>query len=330
MPGMKAGTIKVLLRKKIKEWLNTIPDTTMRECFADNVIVTGGAITSYLLGEKPKDYDFYLRTYSSTLTAAIHYAHTFNRTNNIRGIPYDVKVREETIENCKGILEDRIVFFMQSAGVAAESQTAYQYFESAPESETREFSDSLTEAHVDELVNHPDLVVGSLDEELKGEKQKEPYRPIFLTDNAVSLANKVQLITRFYGSPTEIHNNFDFVHAMCYYDYRSDYLHLPQEALLAILTKSLIYKGSLYPIASIFRIRKFLNRGWRISAGQMLKIMWQINSLKLDDPKVLREQLLGVDQAYMQQILGQLRDLKPHEKIDGAYLMSVIDKIFDE
>jgi len=180
------------------------------------------------------------------------------------------------------------------------------------------------------LLDHPEEIVEKLNEELKADPKKKPYRPIFLTDNAVSLANKVQLIIRFYGAPSQIHDNFDFAHAMCYYDFKEDKLSLPSEALEAILSKTLVYEGSLYPIASLFRIRKFMNRGWRISAGQMLKIIWQVNKLKLDDTAILREQLLGVDQAYMHQLITALSKVQPHEKVDGAYVAALIDKIFDE
>ena len=50
---------------------------------------------------------------------------------------------------------------------------------------------------------------------------------------------------------------------------------------------------ALYPIASLLRIRKFIERGWRITAGQMLKIIWQLQDVNLSDPAVMREQLTG-------------------------------------
>ena len=36
---------------------------------------------------------------------------------------------------------------------------------------------------------------------------------------------------RFYGSPDEIHENYDYAHAMCYYDYAKNDLVLHPEAL---------------------------------------------------------------------------------------------------
>jgi len=117
------------------------------------------------------------------------------------------------------------------------------------------------------------------------------YRPVFISKNAITLSNKVQLVTRFYGEPDEIHNNYDFVHATCYWDHENQKLHIPAEAMEAMLSRTLIYRGSLYPIASIFRVKKFLERGWRISAGEQLKIMWQISELDLNVFEIMEEQL---------------------------------------
>ena len=94
-----------------------------------------------------------------------------------------------------------------------------------------------------------------------------------------------------------------------------------------MLSRELKYKGSLYPIASIFRTKKFIERGWRITAGQMLKIMWQISEIDLRKRDVLREQLTGVDQAYMSQLIGALQDVD-EEKINATYVGAIIDRIF--
>ena len=143
------------------------------------------------------------------------------------------------------------------------------------------------------------------------------------------MSDKIQLVIRFFGSPGEIHENYDYAHAMCYYTYGDGDLVLHPEALEAILSKTLIYKGSLYPVASIFRVRKFIQRGWRITAGQLLKIMMQISSIDLRDPVVLREQLIGVDQAYMHQLLRALETKDASQRIDQTYLAKLVDEIFE-
>jgi hypothetical protein len=319
MPGMKQHTIKLVIRKKVDNWLDTITDETLRYKARKNTIVTGGAIASMLLGEKPNDYDIYFRDFDTAMEMAVYYTNVFNSRVTLNSINnYGAKVKVEAVQNIKGDFENRIIIFMQSAGVAGEEQASYKYFEGEIPSLTDDFTDSLK--------RDPEALI---DDVVKTLAVKEPYRPVFLTDNALTLANKVQLIIRFYGEPNVIHKNFDFAHATCYYDYDKSHLELPQEALESLLSKDLIYSGSLYPLASFFRVRKFLQRGWRISAGQMLKIAWQVNELNLKDPKVLREQLIGVDQAYMHQLMSMLNATTPGTRIDSAYIASLIDKIWD-
>ena len=59
----------------------------------------------------------------------------------------------------------------------------------------------------------------------------------------------------------------------------------------------------------------------------MLKIMWQVSQLDLKNPKVLREQLLGVDQAYMHQLISAIENAT--ERVDATYLAKIIDEIFE-
>ena len=95
-----------------------------------------------------------------------------------------------------------------------------------------------------------------------------------------------------------------------------------------ILTKELIYAGSKFPICSLFRIRKFIERGWTINAGEILKISYDISKLNLDDYETLRNQLIGVDTAYFAELLNVLKnDNKP---INRTYLYEIINRVFGE
>jgi hypothetical protein len=171
--------------------------------------------------------------------------------------------------------------------------------------------------------------VESVDSFLQLDK-KNKFKPVFLSENAVTLTNRVQLVIRFFGEPKEIHDNYDFAHCMCHYDYYYDTLEVHPQAFESILSKSLIYQGSLYPIASLFRIRKFIRRGWSITAGQMLKIIYQLSKVDLSDMATLREQLTGVDQSYMSALIQALENREKGQVIDSLYLAKLIDKIFEE
>jgi hypothetical protein len=137
----------------------------------------------------------------------------------------------------------------------------------------------------------------------------------------------VQLVIRFYGTADQIHENYDFVHCTCSWDAATGELVLPPAALEALLAKDLRYKRSKYPLCSIIRTRKFLNRGWKISAGQYVKMAWDLNKLDLSSTAVLEDQMVGVDAAYFLEVIALLKE-KGTEKIDEAYLMEIIDRIF--
>jgi len=161
--------------------------------------------------------------------------------------------------------------------------------------------------------------------------QTKDYDPIHLSENAITLSGKVQLITRFYGDPEEIHKNYDFIHCTNYWTFDTK-LVTNKRALESILTKELHYVGSLYPICSIIRTRKFIGRGWRIHAGQYLKMCFQVSELNLRDIKVLRDQLTGVDSTYFHMLIQALESKMSGEKeinVSVEYLSEIIDRIFD-
>jgi peroxiredoxin family protein len=309
--GMKRKSIKKRLKAKIDAWIKTITDIDLQTAIEKDVIVTGGSIASMLMGETVNDFDIYFRTKATTIKVARYYVEEFNKIKDIKvadGVePCVPMVKEESIINCKGDYEDRVVIYIKSAGVAAIEQDVYTYFEGAPEAQQDEFVESLQTSTA----------------------QDGKYRPVFLSQNAITLSDSMQIVIRFFGEPDKIHSNYDFIHAMNYYDYSENYLHTTTEALESLMSRTLIYQGSLYPIASLFRLKKFINRGWRVSAGQMLKIGFQISELDLTDMATLREQLTGVDQAYMHQLLEALKEVDP-ELINAVYVSEIIDRIFGE
>lgn len=165
---------------------------------------------------------------------------------------------------------------------------------------------------------------------MKENKKAEKYHPVMITDNAVSLKGDIQLISRFWGEPAEIHKNFDYIHVRSYWTYREGVI-TPPEALEAILTKELKYRGSLYPIASLIRMRKFIRRGWSINAGEIVKMAFQVSDLNLKDPLVLADQLMGVDMSYFLHFIEQIRKaIDEGKEITPTYVMEVLDEVFEK
>jgi hypothetical protein len=160
------------------------------------------------------------------------------------------------------------------------------------------------------------------------QESEEKYRVAFLSQNAISLTDDVQIVLRFNGNSEEIHKTFDFMHATNYFTFEEG-LVTNKTALECILAKELKYQGSLYPLTSIIRIKKFINRGWSINAGEMLKIMFQISELDLTNIEILEEQLIGVDVAYFSLLIEILRGV-PEDKMTAAYISEIIDRVFND
>ena len=337
MSGLKKSTIQLVLKQKLESWFKSIDNKEVLDAIKADVIVSGGAISCMLAGDKVNDYDVYFRTQATAIKVAQYYVAKFNAAVALKseGVSKNLQPTVRVIDrkNIKGEVEKRVVVWMQSSGVTSESQETYKYFEQRPESETEEFMSSLhSDSDEDSFGPEFNIPVEEVLETVATAvepKNKGKYRPVFFSENAVTLSDRMQVVIRFCGEPQKIHENYNYAHCMCYYDYTKGELATPIDALESIMSKALVYKGSLYPIASLFRLRKFIARGWRITAGQMLKIIWQLNGVDLSDPKVLREQLIGVDQAYMHQLLRALENREPGTKIDATYLATLIDQIFE-
>jgi len=289
---MKRKTIKKVMRKKISQWIDSIEDGEIRAAVRKDTIVTGGSIASMLLGEPVNDFDIYFKTLETTRVVAEYYVKQFKKSHP----DFDL-VRVEVLEktDIRGNTETRVCIIIPSEGVAGDN----------PDNEE------------DEVLEEKEVV------------EEGDYRPVFLSENAITLSDKIQIISRFHGDPEKIHSNFDFAHAMNWYRYSNNYLELNPLALECLLSRTLIYKGSLYPVCSIFRVRKFMSRGWKISAGQLLKIMWQISELDLNDHEILREQLTGVDALYFAHLVEALADLDK-DRLNSTYIGSIIDSIFQD
>jgi hypothetical protein len=161
----------------------------------------------------------------------------------------------------------------------------------------------------------------------------------YVSPNAVSIKTPknspglkgipAQLIFRFVGQPQDVIGCFDFAHTYSFYNYATDELVISQKALLAQSTKQLLYEGSLFPLTSIARTRKFLSRGWSCSAGQMLKIMLQAATMDWTSMDVLRDQLKGVDTIYFDDLLNELEQEFPdNQVIPTPVLIEKIERIF--
>jgi len=309
---MKTKTIKKVLSKKIDAWIDSITDEKVRNACRKDFIVTGGSIASMLLKEKVNDFDIYFKSIDTVKLVSDYYVNQIN------------KVYRNTIS-------DSIIEVVDSKEIPSKD-----YANKQDATKWSMFSDGLKrwdEHRVKIFIPHIGFWRKSDPRNCKESEppKEETFQPIYLTENAITLSDDIQLVIRFFGDAEKIHENYDFAHATSYFHNKDGKreLVLRSSAMEALLTKELIYIGSKYPLTSIIRTKKFLGRGFTISAGTYLKILWQVAELDLKDPIVLQEQLIGVDIAYFSLLLEALTNIAP-EKMTYNYVSEIIDRVFNE
>lgn len=307
---MKKKTIEKILNSKFDSFVKTITDKDVRKLVKENTIITGGCIASMFLQEDVNDYDLYFRNLDTAVAVANYYVEKFVKNKKDRNVNSKYKNMGVVVK------DDRVRVMIKSSGVESETteNKDYTYFE------TLDPGDPQQDSFIDNALEY--------DKDVKKSKRGE-YRPVFLTSNAITLSNDVQLILRFYGEPEDIHNNYDYIHCTNYWTSWDKKVITRVEALESLLAKELKYSGSLYPICSLIRMRKFLKRGWSITAGEIFKMCYQVSKLDLEDFETLSDQLIGVDIVYMFELINKLKNAyKKGIDVNATYIMSLVDEIF--
>lgn len=344
---MLEKTMKSVIKKKINEWKESISDEEVVKAIDKDLIITGGCFTSMIHNETPNDFDVYFKTKETVLKVAEYYA---NRWNNLHrkqqnNINYHTKVfvldgakpsreildyfnindpSESRSRMISNITPDRVKMIFPSDGITGDPEEA---------NNTEELG--LKDEEKRDVLPKPEEMVEELDETSAEDAEEavpgNNYDPVFISTNAITLRGGIQIVVRFHGEPSDIHDTYDFEHTKAYFDWGKNYLEIPKKVYELTINKTLQYTGSKYPVCSIFRIRKFVNRGWTINAGQMLKICMQISELDLSDIDTLEDQLVGVDSLYFMSLIEKFRLVKEHNPnfvLTSDYVMSVVDKIF--
>ena len=300
---MQIKTIEKVIINKMNEWLETITDEDLRKETKDNLLVSGGSIASMLMGADVNDYDVYIKDINVLKKLTNYYIKPFEN----EGVWIaDGREKKELLKNYS--VNEEPKFFDNYHSIALRN---------------------LKEDQIKLMFESKEGGIRLNEEKSKDELN---YDPVFFSPNAISLSNDLQIVLRFWGDNKKIHETFDFVHATNYFTFK-DGLVTNIAALESILTRTLKYQGSYYPVTSIIRAKKFIKRGFNIGAGELLKIMFQISQLDLSNPDVLEEQLIGVDVAYFEILIKALRGKFSSDedfKLNTKYFNELVDKIFNE
>lgn len=139
------------------------------------------------------------------------------------------------------------------------------------------------------------------------------FREDFKSDNAITFKRKseksnrvytVQLITRFAGTPEYILDTFDFTIVQGIYDFLTQRFILGARFLPDNLQRRLVFtSSSKFPICAMYRTLKYQKRGYHLSGATIMHISLAIVQLKIENYGQLKEQLMGIDTLYLQNLL---------------------------
>lgn len=308
---MQVKTIEKAIRAKMEDWLKSIKDQKLSEDVKKNLLVSGGSIASMFLNETVNDYDVYIMDIDVLKRLAEYY------------IVSDGGIYSSDIVLLDGRKKDSLVKKLNSEYGGNDQEILGI-------DRNNSYAISLRNLKEDQIKLYFHSAAGLRFNEAKDVSELN-YQPLYFSPNAISLSNNLQIVLRFWGNAEKIHKTFDYIHATNYFTFEHGLVrNLP--AIESLITKQLRYQGSLYPVTSIIRAKKFIKRGFNISAGELLKIVYQVSQLDLNNPDVLEEQLIGVDVAYFDLIINALRnkmDSDKEFKMSSEYFNELVDRIFN-
>lgn len=162
--------------------------------------------------------------------------------------------------------------------------------------------------------------------------EKMSVIPILSTLNAETYsvnAVKVQLIKKIYGTPEDIIKQFDFTVCMCAYIPGKGFV-MDEHFIEDIAARMLVFNiNAKYPINSMWRVQKFEKKGYYLPAVESIKLALCINNLQMKTHFELKEQLDGIDTAFLSAITDKL--MTNHEKeYDFRNAITLIEDILSQ
>jgi len=157
--------------------------------------------------------------------------------------------------------------------------------------------------------------------------------PTYLSKNALTLSNGVQLIFRFIGEPKEVFSTFDYEHCKIYW--RPNPLglllgsvHYEGRSQESIAKNELIYTGNTrFVLSAISRLNKFIKRGWGISPSSLLSLALSVNKVDWSSREALEEELLGIYGIENQTLKTILNLCSKEGKVDLDKVVQVLGEV---
>lgn len=286
-----------IIHNILDEFFNNYPKS-LRNKIEGKFFIAGGAISSIISGEKVNDYDIYFTDVDALNSFILHV--TKEHEHNEFGMVWRPnKVYRDN--NCPS----GMVVITDMSGNPINIRNA-EYFD----------KDYMS--------------LQGLNSSTMGTARGDDY---FLSENAISFSNGIQVIFRFVGEPEDVVlKNFDFAHCTGYMRHKCDKgLVLPNEMIRANVAKKLIVRGTKYPIDSLQRMKKYISRGYAMEVTELFKLVFAINDLNLRELSILRDQLIGIDASYLKEFIEVLDErIKNGETTSNHTIVDAIGEIYNQ
>lgn len=159
----------------------------------------------------------------------------------------------------------------------------------------------------------------------------EDAEKIIETDSALSVVDhgkRVQLIKVVCGTPQQVISGFDFTICQAAYYPQEGFIFGP-EFLLHLAQRRLVFNtSSEYPLCSLYRLQKFIRRGFHFSGIEAIKLGLRIHALKIDNEEDLKKQLMGIDALFLKELTDSLAG-NAEKKYDFHQFMAMLESWLD-
>lgn len=123
--------------------------------------------------------------------------------------------------------------------------------------------------------------------------------------------------TKFYDSPQEIFDTFDYTINMCAYDFKQDLIVMDDRFFPDVCARRLIVNPKTsFPIISQLRIQKYKERGYHINRKEFLKLACAVAALKLDSWDDAIKQLAGMYGWVIDEVFDKTKPFSMLELIE--------------
>ena len=165
--------------------------------------------------------------------------------------------------------------------------------------------------------------------------QEESYYCINETNRSLILVDKNKhnkrpninmIIFDWFQTPEEIFNLFDF--SICQSAFDGDKFYFSDRYFIDVASRALHYNpNTRYPISSLLRLKKYQEKGYKISRNQFLKMCLNIQKKKIETYEELESEIGGVYGIDLDVIMPELKENFSIEKFING--LDEIDFEFD-